>query len=656
MQLIASDLLAKPWAHGIIYYLASFLGSTGVRRRGTGLCVPEGGKMSMNRRWVSWSLLLLAVTTFAAAPEPAVKKSKTAQAKTAAAKSKPAKTSVKKASVKKASTKTAAKKLPAKKAPVKKPEPKRTLSKSGAAAYELAAPATPANQIDRIVFAKLKTMNIQPKLCSDAVFVRRAYLDITGTIPTAWQAKNFIENPNTKTKRIALVDHLMKQDAFATYWSMKWSDILRIKAEFPINLWPNAAQAYHRWVMASISENKPYDQFVREMLTSSGSNFRVGPVNFYRAIQNKTPEGIATAVALTFMGARAESWSEEQFAGMVTLFSQVGYKPTNEWKEENVFWDPLKLSTNAGAPGVAKPTTIVAPPSNAVPTEVTALPATVTMPNGAKLKVPANKDPREVFADWLITPENPWFTRSIANRVWAWLLGRGIIHLPDDIRKDNPASMPALLAYLEKELKGSDYDLKHIYRLILTSNTYQLSSIAPRKSPDAEANFASYPLRRLDAEVLIDVVNKITGTTDLYTSPIPEPFTYIPKDMPAVAIADGSITSRFLALFGRSARATGMSDEKNLDPVSSQWLHMLNSGHIQNKILNGWKLKEVYKSKASMGAKMETLYLTFLSRYPTAEELEVVRNYNKVGVYKSWTDWQDVAWGLMNSPEFLYRH
>ena len=626
----------------------------------------------MNRNWVTLSSLLLAATALAATPESAPKKQKTVPPKTEAKKqSQTSNVAKKPANAAKKSTKTvgakpktakpkpAVKKATAKKpqwkAPAKKPEPKRILSKSGAEAYELAPPATPANQIDKIVFAKLKTLNIQPKLCSDAVFVRRAYLDIIGTIPTAEQAKNFIADKNPK-KRTALVDKLMARDEFATYWAMKWSDVLRIKAEFPINLWPNAAQAYHRWVKASISENKPYDQFVREMLTSSGSNFRVGPVNFYRAIQNKTPEGIASAVALTFMGARAESWSEEQFAGMVALFSQVGYKPTNEWKEENVFWDPLQLSINAGAPGVAEPTTIVPVPTNEIPTKVVALPSTVTMPNGAKLNVPANRDPREVFANWLISPQNPWFTRSIANRVWAWLLGRGIIHLPDDIRKDNPASMPVLLAYLEKELKGSNYDLKHIYRLILTSNTYQLSSVAPSKSPQAAANFASYPLQRLDAEVLIDVINKITGTTDLYTSPIPEPFTYIPKDQPAIGIADGSITSRFLALFGRSARATGMSDEKINDPVSAQWLHMLNSGHIQNKILNGWKLKEVFKSKDSMGAKMEILYLTILSRYPTAEELEVVRNYNKVGIYKSWGDWQDVAWGLMNSPEFLYRH
>ena len=181
---------------------------------------------------------------------------------------------------------------------------------------------------------------MQPALCSDAVFVRRAYLDLTGMLPTAEEAKTFIEDaaPN---KRIALVDRLLDESAHCDYWAMKWSDILRVKAEFPVKVWPNAAQAYHRWLWESVAQNKPYDQFAREMLTSSGSNFRVGPVNFYRAIQDKTPEGIAAAVGLAFMGSRVPFWPEQKQKEMAVFFSQVGYKPTSEWKEEIVFWDPL---------------------------------------------------------------------------------------------------------------------------------------------------------------------------------------------------------------------------------------------------------------------------------------------------------------------------
>jgi hypothetical protein len=509
------------------------------------------------------------------------------------------------------------------------------------------------NQIDKLVFAELKSKDIQPVLCSDAVFVRRAFLDVLGTLPTAQEAREFIQDPDTKTKRRRLIDRLLERPEFADYWAMKWGDILRIKAEFPVNLWPNAAQAYHRWVRASLADNKPYDRFARELLTSSGSNFRVGPVNFYRAIQNRTPEGIAGAVALTFMGARADGWPTNKLAGVAAFFAQVGYKPTSEWKEESVFWDPLGSAAVAGniAPGRAAIVTTNSPVAAALPTN--APPRIATFPDGKPIKLPANKDPREVFADWLITPKNPWFTRAIANRIWCWLMGRGIIHEPDDIRPDNPPSNPALLAYLEKEMIAGRYDLKRFYRLILTSQSYQLSTSS-----------GMYPLRRLDAEVLIDAINKVTGTTDLYTSPIPEPFTFIPDDKPAVALPDGSITSPFLALFGRSARATGMENERNNKPIPAQSLHMLNSSHIQRKIDQGPKLKVIFDSGRKPPEIVEELYLTVLSRFPTPAEVQIALAYSaappagKPGAKppKRREDWVDITWALLNSKEFLYRH
>lgn len=529
--------------------------------------------------------------------------------------------------------------------------------------FESLAPPTPATQIDKIVLAKLASMDIKPVRCSDTVFVRRAYLDVIGTLPTAKEARKFIED-TAEDKRHALIDSLMDRNEYADYWSMRWGDILRIKAEFPVNLWPNAAQAYHRWIRASIVENKPYDQFAREMLTSSGSNFRVGPVNFYRAIQNKTPDGIATAVALAFMGARAESWPEDRLPGVAVFFSQIGYKPTSEWKEESVFWDPLHVATVAGnvAPGqvAVDPSPQPAAADKEEKEESATPPAesgplTAVFPDGTKIQLPPNQDPREIFADWLITPDNPWFTRAIVNRVWAWIMGRGIIHEADDIRDDNPPANPELLAYLEKELIESEYDLRHLYRLILTSDAYQFSSIPRFNIPEAEANFASYPLRRLDAEILIDSINQITGTTDLYTSAIPEPFTYIPKDQPAIAMADGSITSSFLALFGRSPRATGMQSERDNDLVPAQWLHMLNSSHIQLKLQRGPKLRALFGSGQKPDRIVEELYLTVLSRFPTPEELKTVAEYVKSARSRN-EGVVDITWSLINSSEFLHRH
>lgn len=529
--------------------------------------------------------------------------------------------------------------------------------------FERSEAPRPENQIDRLVFAKLATLGIKPVLCSDAVFVRRAYLDVIGTLPTAQEAKDFLQDPDAKNKRNKLINQLLERDEFADYWAMKWGDILRIKAEFPVNLWPNAAQAYHRWVRASIAANKPYDKFARELLTSSGSNFRVGPVNFYRAIQNRTPEGITAAVALAFMGARTDAWPKDRVAGLAAFFSQVGYKPTREWKEEDVYWNPL-------GPLVAITNTIPSQSANKAGVVVTlqttnTIPRVGIFPDGARVSLPQDNDPREVFANWLITPQNPWFARCEVNRIWAWLMGRGIIHESDDIRADNPPTNPALLVYLEHELVAGRYDVKRVYRLILNSKTYQLSSMPRYKTPQAEANFASYALRRLDAEVLIDAINKITGTEDLYTSAIPEPFTYIPEDKAAIALPDGSITSPFLTLFGRPARATGMENERNNKPVPAQWLHLLNSSHIQKKIEQGPKLKALFDSGRKPEVILEELYLTILSRFPTEAEIRNAEAYgggvagntrNKSAWLKRRENWVDIAWSLINSTEFLYRH
>ena len=522
-------------------------------------------------------------------------------------------------------------------------------------------PPKPANRIDEIVFAKLKTLGIQPILCSDAVFVRRAYLDLTGKLPSAEEAKAFIRSPD-KNKRVALIDRLLDQPAHFDYWAMKWSDILRVKAEFPVKVWPNAAQAYYRWVWESIAQNKRYDQFARELLTSSGSNFRVGPVNFYRAIQDKNPEGIASVVGLTLMGTRVHFWPEDRRAGMAAFFSQVGYKPTSEWKEEIVFWDPLKSTAVPGsiAPGVDAVDKSVSltnqiPQALAKPLSENG-PLAAVFPDGAKVTIPPDRDPREVFAQWLIRPENPWFAKAVVNRTWAWVMGRGIIHEPDNIREDNPPGNPELLAYLQKELVSSGYDLKHLKRLIFTSTTYQFSSVPRFKGPEARANFASYPLRRVEAEVLIDALNDITGSSDLYTSAVPEPFTYIPNDMSAVALADGSITSSFLTLFGRSARATGMETERVNELASTQWLHMLNSATIQAKLQNGPKLAALLSSGGKTSEIAERLYLTILSRFPTDADVKAVEDYAKTGVTKGRDMWIDLAWALINSPEFLLRH
>jgi hypothetical protein len=201
-----------------------------------------------------------------------------------------------------------------------KPHDNRPLSP-----FESGSDPAPQGRIDELVLGKLRQLGITPaKVCSDGVFVRRAYLDVIGTIPTADEARQFLKDVDPD-KRRKLVDRLLERDEFADYWAMRWCDLLRVKSEFPIKLWPNAVQAYHRWIRTSIRDNMPYDQFVREMLTASGSNFRYPQVNFYRALQSREPQAIAQAVALSFMGVRPESWPKERWAGMAAFFSQIAY-------------------------------------------------------------------------------------------------------------------------------------------------------------------------------------------------------------------------------------------------------------------------------------------------------------------------------------------
>jgi len=501
--------------------------------------------------------------------------------------------------------------------------------------FEQDTAIAPSGPLDRLVFAGWQRSGVQPaRRCSDAVFLRRAYLDVIGVLPTGEEAARFLGNGSPR-RRAELVDELLERAEYADYWAWRWSDRLRVKSEFPINLWPNAVQAYYHWIHARLTENTPYDEFARQLLVSSGSNFRDPQVNFYRANQGTTPEAIAQSVALTFMGVRTERWPAERVRDLSVFFSRVGYKKTDEWKEEIVLNDLTK------APVGGKPGQVIS----------------AVLPDGSRVEISNGVDPRRVFADWLITPENPWFARNAVNHIWYWVFGRGIVHEPDDIRPGNPPQNAELLSFLESELLRSHYDVKHVLRLILNSTTYQLSSI-PRNgdAKASEACFAHYAARRLEAEVLIDALCQISGAEEEYSSPIPEPFTFIPKGERSVALADGSITSSFLDMFGRSARDTGFASERDNRPTAEQRLHMLNSSHVQKKIIGSQKLRAFTRGNRSPRLVANQIYLTILSRYPTPEELRTVQSYATSRSAKAQETLADVTWALVNSAEFQYRH
>lgn len=529
--------------------------------------------------------------------------------------------------------------------------------------FETASESTPETEIDRLIGAKRAELGLGlQKNCSDAVFVRRAYLDVIGTLPTAEEVRAFLSD-QAPDQRSRLVELLLARPEFAEYWALKWGDLLRVKSEFPINLWPNAVQAYHRWIRDSLKTNLPYDQFARELLTASGSNFRDAPVNFYRAVQDVGPESIARAVVLTFLGMRAEKWPQDRIQGMANFFRGIKYKKTGEWKEEIVYVDLFDDKALAGAP------------------------ATAALPDGTTVDLPRGKDPRVVFADWLTAPDNPYFARALVNRVWFWLVGRGIIHEADDLRPDNPPAHPELLAYLEREFVQARFDVKQVYRLILNSRAYQRSTVSNPASP--EDSFATYRIRRLEAEVLADALCQITGTSEHYSSPIPEPFMFIPENARSIELPDGSITSSFLELFGRTPRDTGLESERSNRVTAAQALHLLNSSQVLKKLETGERMYALTTPGRPAVQVIEDLFLSILSRYPTPEELQQSGAWLE-SARSSWRPRQgffqrpgpgadlsalrdrkgpggfprppvpdayvDLAWSLINNPEFLYRH
>jgi len=491
---------------------------------------------------------------------------------------------------------------------------------------------TASDRIDELVLGQLESLGLEPaNLCSDEVFLRRAYLVTIGTLPREDEVRDFLATDD-EVKRQVLIEHLLGRPEFADYWSMKWGDLLRVKAEFPIKLWPNAVQAYHHWIYDSIRSNKPYHEFARELLVCNGSNFRRGQVNFYRAMQDRSPQGIASTVALTLMGERTKHWPDRKLDAMAGFFAHVAYKSTAEWKEEIVYFDPQRDEDGLHEGAI--------------------------FPDGRRVDLdPTQRDPRAVFADWLVHPENPAFSRNIVNRVWAWLMGRGIIHEPDDCGPHNPPANPELLAFLQQQFVNSRCDLQELYRIILNSQTFQLSSIPREQSEEAAAHFAHYPLRRMEAEVLIDALNQITSTTEDYSSPIPEPFTFIPEDVRSIAVADGSITSSFLELFGRPPRDTGLESERSRNVTAAQRLHLLNSSHIQKKIAASplvlWGSGTCLEEQPEL---IDRIYLTVLSRFPTDDERLVVREYHETTGADPERLASDLLWGLINQPEFCFVH
>lgn len=488
-------------------------------------------------------------------------------------------------------------------------------------------PFTPKNHLDRLFQQSLRGQGIEPAtICSDEVFLRRVYLDVIGALPTVAEVRSFIDDKDEQ-KRRKLVETLLARSEFVDLQTMRWCDLLRVKAEFPINLWPNGAACYYRWIRRSVDENKPYDQFVRELVTANGSNFRDGASNFYRAVPSHDSDTLAEAAYRTFLGIDIGPWPEEKRKQAAIFFSRIGYKETAQWKEEIVFWHRRPLDTNK-----------------------------VVFPDGSTKIIDPNLDPRLIFADWLVSPDNADFSRTVVNRIWAWLFGKGLIPEPEEAVAGQAPIHQELLDALCLELVKAKYDLKQVYRLILNSSIYQQSSIPKSDNPEAVAQFAAYPVRRIEAEVFQDVLARIFDLPVGYVSEVPEPFTNIPPRYRTVLLPDSSITSSFLEMFGRASRDTGTESDRNDDVTESQQLFLLNSTEINNWIIQYTTRQRIERRPDAFRNNVDEIWLTFLSRYPTEDEYRIaageLRQEDKPGSQRI----QDLIWSLLNSKEFLCKH
>eukprot|EP00913_Durusdinium_trenchii_P023365 g21943.t1 len=461
-------------------------------------------------------------------------------------------------------------------------------------AKEAAAPPT-LNFIDRHVDAKLKKLNIVPSsICDDATFLRRVSLDLTGTLPTATEAKRFLadKRPN---KRSLLVETLMKRPEFADYWAMKWADLLRVDRQA---LGHKGAYAFYRWIRQSVVDNKPYDQFVTELLTADG-HLRDAPAgHFYKVV--KKPGDVASALSQVLLGIRIECaqchhhpfdrWTQSDYYGMTAYFTQVGFKNTPRGEMLTAL-----RKTTTRHPRTRE--TI-----NAYPLGKSNPPAS---PEG---------DRRTQLAAWMTAADNTWFAQNLVNRVWAHLMGRGLIEPVDDVRSTNPPSNPALLAAMSKDFIQHRFDFRHLIRRITASRTYQLTSATNATNVRDEQNYSRALFKRLDAEVLLDAVCQTTG--------VPEKFAGVPSGYRAIQLWDSHVPHDFLKLFGRPTRATACECERVAAPSVSQVLHVLNSPKIHGKLSHagGRIAKIVSRFPADDSRVIDELYLTFYCRYPTKSE------------------------------------
>ncbi|MBL4845007.1 MAG: DUF1553 domain-containing protein [Planctomycetes bacterium] len=493
------------------------------------------------------------------------------------------------------------------------------------------AKSASAHWIDRLVDQKLRALRIDSSpVCDDATFLRRVTLDLSGRLPTADEARAFLADA-TPNKRTRWVDKELKRKEFAEVWVQKWAERLLVKS-VPNQVSRKAALRYFAWLEARVAGNVPLDQIVRELLTAQGGVFEAPAVNFYQAERNGLK--VAENVAQVFLGMRLQCaqchnhpfdrWTQDDYYGWAAFFSQIGRKRGADPREVIVF------DRRRGE--VKHPVT----KRNVAPRFL-----------GGEAPKTRGKDRRAVAAEWITSPENPYFSRNAANLVWEHFFGVGIVHEPDDVRVSNPPRNPALLDALAERLIDVRYDLRKLVREIVTSQTYQRSVQATARNSLDDRNASHARVRRMRAEVLLDALSQVTGA--------PTKFPGLPLGARALRIPDGATTSYFLTTFGRSRREGVCTCEVRTEPNLGQALHLLNGASVSTKIRQGRLVARLLKAKRTPAQILDELYLRALSRFPTVAERDALLRRVEAGPALA-SALEDVLWALLNSKEFLFQH
>jgi hypothetical protein len=503
------------------------------------------------------------------------------------------------------------------------------------------------NFIDQHVFANLKQLGIPPSpVCDDATFLRRVTLDIGGRLPTDKETQEFLADTDPE-KRNRVIEQLLRSGAYADFFANKWTTLLKNRRDAASDITSNFA--FHAWMRDSLLANKPYDQIVRELLAATGTVIANPAVAWYKRV--KEPKEQLEDVAQLFLGVRMqcaqchhhpfERWSQDDYYGLAAFFSQIGRKPSGVAGEDLIFHQR----------GVAQ--------SKNVKTGLMVRPAALGDEVG---EIAPEQDPRLRLADWMSSPDNPFFAKAVVNRYWKHFFNRGLIEPEDDIRDTNPPTNPELLAALEAHFVESKFDLKELVRLITQSSAYQLSAIPNQHNAADQQNYSRYYPRRMQAEVLLDSIDDLTGARTSFAN--------LPIGTRAVALPDNSYNkaSPLLRVFGRPESTSVCECERRGSASLAQSLHLINAGDVKAKLAtSGGRADRLAKAEQPEAEKIGELYLAAFARPPRADELEAALAYLAESRYdasgkpidpnKAARDnYQDLIWALINTKEFLFNH